>query len=120
MSELMPEGAIEYWDVATRTYYERREDGTALSRPYNEAENAQADAQTNRRALVDRVLAASRATADDIAENAVFLTRWEPTSAEILQQVQALTRQSTRQGEGLSDLTRLALSRLGSTALVVE
>ncbi|MEU5433794.1 hypothetical protein AB0G73_10495 [Streptomyces sp. NPDC020719] len=120
MTEIMPEGAIEYWDVTTRTYYERREDGMILSRPYNETENAQADAQVNRLALVDRLLRASQANANDAAENAVFLTRSEPTSTDLLSQMQALTRQSTRRSEELSGLLRLVLGRLESTALVIS
>ncbi|GGP31475.1 hypothetical protein GCM10018980_65830 [Streptomyces capoamus] len=31
----------EFWDDATLTYYERQDDGTVISRPYNENEGAQ-------------------------------------------------------------------------------
>ncbi|MFJ9158658.1 hypothetical protein ACIRPS_17865 [Streptomyces griseoviridis] len=120
MSEAMPEDAIEYWDVTTRTYYERQEDGTVLSRPYNEAENTQADARTNRAVLVERILAACRVVAGDASDNAAYLDAGEPSTAALLGQVAALTRQSNRQGEELAALARLVLGRLDSTEAIIS
>lgn len=36
----MPEGAMEYWDDSTRTYYERDAEGVVYARPYTENELA--------------------------------------------------------------------------------
>ncbi|NEA50481.1 hypothetical protein [Streptomyces sp. SID10815] len=116
MNDPMPADSIEYWDAATRTYYERQEDGAVISRPYNDEENAQADAKANRAVLVDQLLVACRAGTTDSEANDAFLADAGSSAESVLAQVAALTRQSNRHSEELAYLARLLLGRLESTS----
>ncbi|MFD3915714.1 hypothetical protein [Streptomyces sp. NPDC058603] len=116
----MPEDAIEFWDVSTRTYYERQEDGTVLSRPYNEAENAQADARANRAILVEDLAESTLLLSADNASNAAFSTLVEVNDDELRAQVNALTAQSSRQADVLAAMVRFLLGRFESLATEVR
>ncbi|MGP3686273.1 hypothetical protein ACTVZO_16460 [Streptomyces sp. IBSNAI002] len=131
MSENPPEGPAavepppgmgpndyEFWDVRTRTYYERQEDGTVVSRPYNEDENRQADEAQNRTALEITVTGLSRLLSEDIFTNQGYLAG-AGTEAQVKDQVDRLTAQSTSQAEMLSALARLVLSRLDSLGIAI-
>ncbi|MBT2544536.1 hypothetical protein J7E99_28510 [Streptomyces sp. ISL-44] len=133
MSENPPEGPVavepppgmgpndyEFWDDQTRTYYERQEDGSVVSRPYNEDENRQTDETQNRTALEITVTGLSLLLAGDISTNDSYLTLALDTEAEVKDQVDKLTAQSTSQAEMLSALTRLTLSRLDSLGIAIQ
>ncbi|MGW2539831.1 hypothetical protein ACWC5I_02935 [Kitasatospora sp. NPDC001574] len=119
MSTPIPEGSVEYWDAATRTYYERQSGGQVFSRPFNEAELAQAEAAVNRAALVDGLTADTGGNYADTTANSRFLALADPSPDEVRQQVAELSRQNQRQARELSALTRLATGRLESTSTVI-
>lgn len=110
----------EFWDDQTRTYYERQEDGSVVSRPYNEDENRQTDETQNRTALEITVTGLSLLLAGDISTNDSYLTLALDTEAEVKDQVNKLTAQSTSQAEMLSALARLVLSRLDSLGIAIQ
>ncbi|MCY0947170.1 hypothetical protein [Streptomyces antarcticus] len=110
----------EFWDDQTRTYYERQEDGSVVSRPYNEDENRQIDETQNRTALEITVTGLSLLLAGDISTNDSYLTLALDTEAEVKDQVNKLTAQSTSQAEMLSALARLILSRLDSLGIAIQ
>jgi len=116
----VPEGAMEYWDSSTRTYYERLQDGRVLSRPFNPVEIAQAEAAVNRSGIVAGILADTGGNYSDIVTNSRFLTLAEPSDADLRQQVAELSRQNQRQARELSGLARLVLGRLESTSTVID
>lgn len=120
MSEVMPEDAIEYWDVTTRTYYERQEDGAVLSRPYNEAENAQADARANRAILIEDFKESTLLLSADNASNTAFSALNEISDDELKAQINALTVQSSRQADVLAAMVRFLLGRFESLATEVR
>ncbi|MCZ4086224.1 MULTISPECIES: hypothetical protein [Streptomyces] len=110
----------EFWDDQTRTYYERQEDGSVVSRPYNEDENRQIDETQNRTALEITVTGLSLLLAGDVSTNDSYLTLALDTEAEVKGQVDKLTAQSTSQAEMLSALARLILSRLDSLGIAIQ
>ncbi|MFI6275911.1 hypothetical protein [Streptomyces sp. NPDC050988] len=133
MSETSPEGPVsvepppgmgpngyEYWDVETRTYYERQDDGTVITRPYNEAENQQANAAANRAVLVDCIKGMTVLLSGDIASNKAFAALPDLTSDEGRAQVDALTAQSNRQAEMLAAIARLSLGRFESVEVEIQ
>ncbi|MFD3325772.1 hypothetical protein [Streptomyces sp. NPDC058701] len=132
MSVNPPEGAVavepppdmgpndyEFWDDQTRTYYERQEDGSVVSRPYNEDETRQTDETQNRTALEITVTGLSALLAGDITTNLGYLT-FAGTEAEMKDQVARLTEQSISQAEMLSALARLVLPRLDSLDIEIK
>jgi hypothetical protein len=110
----------EYWDVEARTYYERQDDGTVITRPYNEAENQQADAAANRAVLVDRIKGMTVLLSGDIASNNTFATLPDLTDEGERAQVDALTAQSNRQAEMLAAIARLSLGRFESVGVEIQ
>jgi len=109
----------EFWDDATRTYYERRDGGTVSVRPYNDAENRQADAAANRAVLVERIKGMSLLLASDIAANNAITTLTCLTEEEARAQLDALTAQSNRQAEMLAAIARLGLGRFESLGIAI-
>lgn len=114
----MPEGAVEFWDEATRTYYERQEDGELTSRPFNEAETRKADEAANYAYLQGKVVGLSAAVAADIPVNGAFLALAEGSEA-YRDQVDELTAQSTRQAQMLCALARMALPALENVKMSI-
>ena len=104
-----PQGnLIEVWNDSTRTYTNYRT-GSAVSRAYTAAENAEADvrvavetAVTNEKSLMEKAGAA-------IETNKTFLAITSPTNAQVVAQVKALTRQNNA-------LIRLITKALGDVS----
>ncbi|MFF4244276.1 hypothetical protein ACFYY2_07350 [Streptomyces sp. NPDC001822] len=111
---------IEYWDDATRTYYERQGDGTVISRPYNENENRKLDEQLNLAELEDRLVGMSVILGDDYRENDIFLAVSGRTDGEYHAQVDALTRQINRVVVMVSALARVDLGELSDIGIGIE
>lgn len=99
----------EWWDDASRTYRSFDEQGAQMStRPYTAAENQLADesAQRELRDANERTLREKAGQA--IAFNDAFLALATPSNAQVVAQVQRLTREATA-------LIRLTIRALDST-----
>lgn len=116
---VLPEGMFAQWDTDSRVYTELQADGSTISRPFTDEENAWTDAEINRAALVDKAKAGTAANLADIATNDAFLAIAAPTNAQLAAQVKELSRQSSRQARELNALARFALDRFESTTDVI-
>ncbi|KUP96404.1 hypothetical protein [Thermobifida cellulosilytica] len=128
MSETQPDGLpagmgpedYEFWDDATRTYYERQDDGAIIARPYNGAENQQADAAANRALLIERLKGMTLLLPGDMSSNNTYTALSGISEEELRAQVGALTAQSNRQADMLATVTRLILGRFESLTIDVQ
>ncbi|WP_371671197.1 hypothetical protein OG985_28410 [Streptomyces sp. NBC_00289] len=104
MSETPPEGPapvqpppgmtdlmFEYWDDATRTYYERQADGSITSRPYNAAELAKYEAEVALDALQAEAKAAIAYLDERIDLCLAFMLAPEPTAEDTAAQIKVLS-----------------------------
>ncbi|RPF45773.1 hypothetical protein EDD96_2337 [Streptomyces sp. Ag109_G2-6] len=104
MSETPPEGPViveppagmgpeeyEFWDDTTLTYYERQDDGTVISRPYNENEVAQYQARAALDSLQQEAATAIGYLSDRIDLSLAFLALTEPTAEETAAQIKVLS-----------------------------
>ncbi|MEU2111490.1 hypothetical protein [Streptomyces sp. NPDC019507] len=91
MSEQMPEGAVEFWDDETQTYYERLSDGTVTSRPYDENEMAQLQDRKGLDALQAEALTALTYMDERIDLCLAFLAKPDPTPEETAAQIAVLS-----------------------------
>jgi hypothetical protein len=83
-----PGGVLrEFWDDSIRLYTAWNKYGAqTLQRAYTAEENARADIDANRAVILAQALTA-------LTTNTNFLALTTPTNAQVLAQVQALTRQ---------------------------
>jgi hypothetical protein len=85
----------QWWDDATRTYHEYDEASVeTLTRAYATQENADADARTAAATRATNLQKIYAAMTNARANNTTFLGIASPTNAQVVAQVQALTRQN--------------------------
>lgn len=86
-----------WWNDATRTYTEYDAAGNVTqTRPYGNVENALADAQAVDDTRAGNLLQIFQQAKAAVASNNTFLGIASPTTAQVVAQVQALTRQSNK------------------------
>jgi hypothetical protein len=106
----------DVWDDALREYRGYDAAGNLVEkRPYTADESADADREANRVSLVDKSTTALSNNLTDISTNDSFLAIPAPTNAQVLAQVQELTRQNSRQARELNGVIRLVINRLEAT-----
>ena len=85
----------QWWDDATRTYREYDAAGVqTISRAYTTQENADADARATAATRASNLQKIYTAMSNARANNTTFLGIASPTNAQVVAQVQALTRQN--------------------------
>jgi hypothetical protein len=107
----------KWWDDATRTYHEYDEVAVeTLARPYTAAENADADARAlaaTRQANLQKIYTAM---GNARTNNTTFLGIASPANAQVVAQVQALTRQNNGIMRVIYGLLNGDMSALDGTA----
>ncbi|MFJ2814327.1 hypothetical protein [Streptomyces sp. NPDC087294] len=103
MSETLPEqpaveappemgpDEFEFWDDASRTFYERQPDGTLMTRPFNDEEVQQIEDETALDALHEEALAAIDYLDERIDLSLAYFALEAPTAEQAAAQIKNLS-----------------------------
>ena len=107
----------KWWDDATRTYHEYDAASVeTLARPYTAEENADADAAALAATRAANLQKIYTAMSNARTNNTTFLGIASPTNAQVVAQVQALTRQNNGLMRVVYGLLNGDMSALDGTA----
>ncbi|MFD4542493.1 hypothetical protein [Streptomyces bauhiniae] len=82
---------FEFWDDASRTYYERQPDGTLMTRPFNDEEVQQVEDETALDALHEEALAAIDYLDKRIDLSLAYFALEAPTAEQATAQIKNLS-----------------------------